>query len=90
MLRQHCPRRLRAVVHRLPPLVASARCRELEVHDVEHGVEQVALVLHVVVERHRLDAQLGGELAHAQGFQPADVGERDGDVHGPVSRHRLS
>jgi hypothetical protein len=35
-------------------------------HDVEDAVEQVVLVRNVVVERHRLDVEAGGEGTHRQ------------------------
>ena len=46
--------------------------------DLDDAVEQVVLVPDVAVERHRVDAQLLAELAHAQGLEAAAVGELDG------------
>ena len=39
----------------------------------------------VVVERHRLHAELLGELAHAERLDPALVGEGDGGAQDPLS-----
>jgi thioesterase domain-containing protein len=36
--------------------------------DVDHAVEQLLLVRHVLVERHRHDAELLREAAHAERF----------------------
>jgi hypothetical protein len=48
---------------------------------VDHPVEELALVGHVVVERHRLHPQGLAELAHGEGGEPALVGEGDGGGH---------
>jgi hypothetical protein len=48
------------------------------VQELTDGAQQVVLVAHVVVERHRLDAEIGTELAHAQRVEAfgVDAGER--------------
>ena len=53
------------------------RIVDLADDDVDDAVEQVVLVADVAVEGHRLDAELLAELAHAQGLDPAPVGEVD-------------
>ncbi len=56
---------------------------------VDHAVEHVLLAGDVVVERHRLDADLPGETAHRQPRQPVTVGQRDrgdDDPLGPRQR----
>jgi hypothetical protein len=44
----------------------------------------------VVVERHRLDAELFRELAHAERLDAARVGERNRRVQGSVASERGS
>src|SRR6185503_7892484 len=44
--------------------------------DVDHPIDQLLLVGYVVVERHRGDAELVGELAHRQPLDAMAVGER--------------
>ena len=44
---------------------------------IDEAVEDVFLVPDVSVEGHRVDAELLAELAHAEGFDPATVGEVD-------------
>ena len=56
-----------------PPLGAV----DLADHDVDDAVQNVVLVLDVVVERHRLDAERLGELAHAERVDPAAIGQVD-------------
>jgi hypothetical protein len=50
---------------RLPVGPASRRI-DLADDDVDHPVEHLVLVRHVLVQRHRNDAELLGELAHAE------------------------
>ena len=56
-----------------------ARFRQLDLRQdgVRHGIDERALVRHVVVERHRLHAELPGQLPHGQRLDPALVGEPD-------------
>ena len=56
--------------------------------DVDHAVEELVLVGHVLVERHRHDAQFLSELAHVQRLDPGGVGERDGGAQHAVSAER--
>src|SRR6185295_17901058 len=64
--------------------VALGRHLDLARHRVDDPVQEVVLVGHVVVERHRLDAELLTELAHAERLEPALVGERDRRAQDPL------
>ena len=57
---------------------------------VDDPVEDVVLVRDVVVERHRLDAELLAELAHRQRLDPACVGEREGGAQHALPGQRGS
>jgi hypothetical protein len=46
----------------------------------DHAVEELLLVCDVLVERHRHDAKLLCEPAHAERFKPGLIGERDGSL----------
>jgi hypothetical protein len=59
------------------PVAAGGGRLDLGEDQVDHAVEQVAAVGHVVVQRHRLDAELLGQLAHRQLLDAARVGQRD-------------
>jgi hypothetical protein len=50
--------RARTATHRLAPVIADLRHFDLAHDDLEQPVHDVVLVLDVVVERHRLDAEL--------------------------------
>ena len=63
---------------------------DLAEDEVDHAVEEVALVGDVVVERHRLDAEDLAELAHAQRRDPRLVGERDSGAQHSIARQRCS
>ena len=56
--------------------------------DVDHSVEDVLLVVHVVVERHRLYAERFGEVAHAERLEPLAVGEVDGGAQDALPAQR--
>jgi hypothetical protein len=69
--------------------------------EVDDAVKDLVLVGHVVVERHRLDAELGGQRSDGQRRHPARIGHRDGPLKHPLSaeagaggagwcRHRFS
>ena len=73
--------------------VEIALCRMTAFHSVPSGgssvspaiglddpIEDLVLVRDVVVERHRLDAELAGEPSHAERVDPTIVGERDRGV----------
>ena len=63
-------------IRRLPVGVQDGAA-DLADHGVGDAVEQVLLVAHVVVERHRVEAQLLGELAHAERLDAFPVSELD-------------
>ncbi len=52
--------------------------------EVDHAVEQLVLVGHVLVERHRDDAELLREPAHVDRVDPGRVGEVDGGAQHAV------
>ena len=51
---------------RLLPVVPAGRRIDLPDDDVDHPVEHLLLVGHVLVQRHRHDTELLGEVAHAE------------------------
>jgi hypothetical protein len=55
--------------------VAQKLAHSLMEDDVGQAIEQVVLVADVAVERHRLDPEALAELAHADGVDPALVGQ---------------
>ena len=77
--------RVRSSAFQSPP--AGGRL-DLAEDDVDHPVEEVVLVGDVVVERHRLDAELLGELAHRELLRPALVGQRDRGAQHPLPVER--
>jgi hypothetical protein len=60
------------------PIGLAGREDDLAPRCVHDAVQDVVLVGDVVVQRHRLDPELLGELAHAERFDPAFVGKSDG------------
>ena len=61
---------------------------DLGEHEVDDAVEDRLLVGHVVVERHRLDAELLGEAPDRECVDAAGVGEVDGGLQHPLARER--
>jgi hypothetical protein len=62
---------------RLP--VAAGRWQlDLRHHQLDDPLEDVVLVANVVIQRHRLHAQLLGQPAHRQRVDPARIGELHG------------
>ena len=57
---------------------------DLAEHDVDDRVEDLTLVRDVVVQRHRLHAEVLGERADGQGSDPVRVGDRNGTLAGPA------
>src|SRR5438874_7264726 len=57
---------------------------DLAEDDIDHAIEHVLLVPYVVIERHRLDAELVAELAHAERLESASIGEADGGTQDPL------
>ena len=75
--RQRFAGRDRAPAHRRPPIASDQRQLDLAEDDVDDAVEDVRLVGDVVVERHRLNAELLCELAHRQRLKARLVREGD-------------
>src|SRR5437868_4815116 len=65
----------------LSDVAGSIRVVELAHHCFADPVEHVFLVAHVVVERHRLDADLASDPAHRDGLEAVGIhdAERGGD-----------
>ena len=72
------------------PATARVGGRELAHDDLDHAVQQVVLAAHVGVERHRLDAELLAEPAHADRFDPVPIRQLDGSLEHALSRQRLA
>jgi hypothetical protein len=70
--------------HRRLPVGLLGRELDLLEHDVDHGVQQLLLARHVVVERHRARAERASQPAHAQPVDPLAVGEPDRLDHHPL------
>ncbi len=58
--------------------------------EVDDAVDDLVLVGEVVVERHRLDAEVLAEPAHAQAIEPALVGQPEGGLEDAVAGERLA
>src|ERR1035437_7726846 len=78
MALQRLARRDRPASHCRPPVVVDRGRLDLAEDDVDHAIEQLILVRHVLVERHRHHAELLREPAHAEPFKPVLVCERYG------------
>ena len=57
---------------------------DLAEDEIDDAVDELVLVGEVVVERHRLDPELLAELAHAEGLEPALIGEPEGGLEHPL------
>jgi hypothetical protein len=66
------------------PVGTGDRGIDLAHDDVHHPVDEVILVGHVLVERHRHHAQRLRQPAHSERLQARFVGERDGGAQGSV------
>ena len=81
--RSACRADSRPLTHRRLP-VGSARGQvDLAEDQVDHAVEELVLVGHMVVQRHGLDPEGVAELAHTERRDPALVGEGDGSTQHP-------
>ena len=76
--REHFAGRDRPLAHGRLPVHSAWRQTDLGEHEIDHAVHDVALVAHVAVQRHRLDAQLLGELAHAERLDAILIGTVEG------------
>src|SRR5919108_4355480 len=81
---QDLMRRDRPLTHGGPPINAADRLIDLAENKVDHAIQNVLLIPHVVVEGHRLDPKSLAELAHAERFDAVSIGEADGGAPDPV------
>ena len=72
------------------PIAVPGRGVDLTEDDVDHPVEDVLLVRDVVVEGHRLDADLRAEPPHAERLDPVPVRELHGSPEHPLTGKRGS
>jgi len=70
------------------PFVASGRQLDLVDDHIDHRRHEVAFVRHMVVQGHRLDTELTGELAHRERLDPAVVREEDRSLEHAVPGER--
>jgi len=75
--------------HRGAPLGTLADLADPGIDDVDHQIEQFGSVDHIVVEPHRTDTELFGDLANRQAIEAVRVGKPDrhsGEEHlaGPL------
>ena len=82
------PQRRGPVALRLRPAARADLGVQLPDDGVDHAVEQRLLVGDVVVERHRLDAELLAEAAHRQRTQALVVDQRDRRLEHEVAAQR--
>ena len=78
MAQHHLPRSKGKLPHRALPVAGGAGNVDLADDDVDRPVEDVVLVPHVAIQRHRLDPELLPELAHAQRVDAVAIREVDG------------
>ena len=78
----------RPLTHGLLPVERVGGQGDLGDDEVDHAVEHVVLVGHVVVERHRFDPEPQSELAHGQCVDALLVGKRDGGAQHPLPVER--
>ena len=90
MAQQRPARREDPLADRRLPVGVGARRVDLADDDVEHAVEHLLLVGEVLVERHRDDAELLREPAHAERVDAVPVGERDGGGQDPLPAQGLA
>ena len=81
-------RRDRGPTDRRLPVGLAGGHLDLARDQLDDAVQEVVLVGHVVVERHRLDPELLAELAHAERLDPAFVRERDRGAQHPLPAQR--
>ncbi len=84
MPQQGRPRREDPPADRALPVGSGRRGIDLAHDGLHHAVQELFLVGHVLVERHRHHAQFLGEPAHAQRLDPDAVGQCDGGAQHPV------
>jgi hypothetical protein len=74
----------------LTPVPGRSLEAELTHHVLGDRVEEVLLVLHVVVQRHRLDAELAPDTSHRHRLEALTVHDGEGGLHDPVPREPLA
>ncbi len=90
MLEEHLVRRDHAPAHGRLPVGAVGSEVDLGRDHVDDAVDDVVLRGDVVVERHRLDAELLRDLPHAHGLDPALVGELHRGAQDAISAERCA
>jgi hypothetical protein len=70
----------RPLAHGRPPVQVGGRQTDLTEHNVDHAVDDLAFVAHMAVQRHRLDAERLGELAHAERLDAVRIGQVEGSA----------
>src|SRR5919201_5298537 len=91
--RENLAGRDRPLAHGRFPVHVPRRKTDLAEHEIDHAVDDVALVAHVAVQRHRLDAELLGELAHAERLDAVLISALESDAQhslaaqGPAAFH---
>jgi hypothetical protein len=75
MAQQRRPRRQDPRTDAVPPVLVWASGFDLAHDVVDHRVEELVLVGHVLVERHGDDVEALGQVAHAQRLDADLVGE---------------
>ena len=86
---QHLPGRVRPPPHLRAPVAAGRRQLDLAEDEVDDAVEDLVLVGDVVVDRHRLDAELAAASERiVSDAEPAGVGDRDGAAQHPLAAQR--
>ncbi len=91
MLRQDCASRKGASTDCVSPIHTLTVGQVDRLEDrIDDAVENRIFVGHVVVERHRLDAQLLGHPSHRDGLDTTRVGNADRTLDHASSVQRLS
>ena len=88
VLAEHGPQRAGGQLEPGAPAVGRVRQPRPGEHRVHHLQDQVVLVGHVPVQRHRRRAELGRDPAHGQGAQPLGVGHGDRRGHDALGAPR--
>ena len=88
MARENLAGRDRPLAHGRLPVDACVWQTDLAEQEIDHAVNDLALVAHVAIQRHRLDAELLGELAHAERLDAFLVGQLEGSAQHPLAAQR--
>src|SRR4249919_2023746 len=90
MCLQEAAPRARAGAALLGPFASLRRELEAGHHPVADALQEVVLVPHVVVERHRLGADLAGDPAHGDRIESLGVHDVQGRLDDPVAREAFA